>query len=102
MPHHISNKKTPTSIRKKPTRKSLKRLKTELQANASSVETYLGGGNHGYLGLVKIEAECAEIPNTLPFVDPEYPPALTTPVDSTPIQALELKGQDVERKRLCL
>ena len=44
--------KTPTPIRGIPTHKALKRLKTELQANASSVESDLGGGNHGYLGLV--------------------------------------------------
>ena len=56
--------KTPTPIRGEPTHKSLKRLQTESQANASSVETYLGGGNHGYLWLVKIEAENAEIPNS--------------------------------------
>ena len=44
--------KTPTPICSKPIHKSLKRLKLELKANASSVETDLGGGDHGYLGLV--------------------------------------------------
>lgn len=44
--------KTPMLIRGVPTHKSLKRLKAELQANASSIETDLGGGNHRYLGLV--------------------------------------------------
>ena len=44
--------KTPTPIQGTPTNKTLKRLKTELRANASSVESDLGGGNHGYLGLV--------------------------------------------------
>ena len=43
--------KTPTPIRGPPTNKDLKRLKIELQANASSVESDLGGGDHGYLGL---------------------------------------------------
>ena len=44
--------KTPTPINGEPTYKSLKRLKNELRANASSVDTDLGGGDHGYLVLV--------------------------------------------------
>ena len=44
--------KTPTPIRGEPTHKSLNRLKKEVQVNASSVETDLGGGDHGYLRLV--------------------------------------------------
>ena len=43
--------KTPTPIQGTPTNKTLKRLKQELRANASSVESDLGGGDHGYLGL---------------------------------------------------
>ena len=39
--------KTPTPIRGEPTHKALQRLKNELQANASSIETDLGGGDHG-------------------------------------------------------
>ena len=55
--------KTPTPIHGEPTHKSLKRLKLELQANASSVETDLGRGNHGYLGLALTDQEHALIPN---------------------------------------
>ena len=44
--------KTPTPIRGEPSCKLLKRLKIELQANSRSVGTDLGGGNHGYLGLI--------------------------------------------------
>ena len=65
--------KTPTPIRSEPTHKSLKRLKLELQANASSVETDLGGGNHGYLGLVLTDEEYATILHTQSFVAPNYP-----------------------------
>ena len=49
--------KTPTPIQGAPTNKTLKRLKQELQANASSVKLDLGGGDHGYLGLVLTEIE---------------------------------------------
>ena len=88
--------KTPTPIRGEPTNKSLKRLQTELQANASSVETDLGRGNHGYLGLVLLDQEYASIPHTQLFIPPTYPPLLTIPSDTTPIQALELKEQHNE------
>jgi len=77
--------KTPTPIRGEPTHKSLKRLKLELQSNASSVETDLGGGNYGYLGLVLTDEEYATIPNTQPFVAPNYPPTLVIPPTSTQI-----------------
>ena len=45
----------------------------ELQANASSVETDLEGGNHRYLGLVLTDQEYATIPHTAPFILPNYP-----------------------------
>jgi len=38
--------KMPMPIRRELIHKSLKRLKLELQSNASSVETDLGGGNY--------------------------------------------------------
>ena len=74
----------------------------ELQANASSVETDLGGRNHGYLGLVLTNAEYALIPNTQPFIAPNYPSPLVIPAMATQIQALELKEQHEENKRLYL
>ena len=94
--------KTPTPIRGQPNSKSLKRLQTELQANSSSVETDLGGGNHGYLGLLKSDEEYALIPNTQPFDAPTYPAALQLPSTATPIEALELKDAHAEKKRLYL
>lgn len=94
--------KTPTPMRGEPTHKSLKRLKLELQANASSVETDLGGGNHGYLGLALTDQEYASIPNTQPFIAPHCPPPLLIPATSTQLQAIELKEGHNEGKRLCL
>ena len=83
--------KTPTPIHGEPINKALKRLQTKLQANASSNETDLGGGNHGYLALVLTDQEYASIPNTQPFVVPTYPPPLVVPPIATPLQALKLK-----------
>ena len=65
--------KIPTRINSEPTYQSLKRLKTELRANASSVDTDLGGGDHGYLGLVLSDAEYARIsPQPVAFVAPNF------------------------------
>ena len=41
--------KTPTKIQGAPSYKTLKMLKRELRANACSINTDLGDGNHGYL-----------------------------------------------------
>ena len=59
----------PTPITGEPTHKSLKQLKTELRANVSSVDTDLGGGDHGYLGLDLTDVEYGRItPTPQPFV----------------------------------
>ena len=89
-------------IRGEPTNKALKRLKLELQANASSVETDLEGGDHGYCGLVLTDQEYALIPGTQPFIPPMYPSPLDIPNDATPIQVLNLKDQHSEERYLYL
>ena len=88
--------KIPTPIRGEPDHKSLKRLKKELRSNASSVETDLGGGNHGYLALVLTAEVCNATPDTQPFEPPYFPPPLVIPPQATAIQALELKEQHKE------
>ena len=75
--------KASTPIRGEPMHKSLKSLKLELQANASTVETDLGGGNHSYLGLVLNDNEYASIPNIQPFIVPNYLPLLFISAIST-------------------
>ena len=77
---------SPTPISGEPTNKALKRLKNELRANASSVESDLGGGDHGYLGLVLTDVEYANVTNT-PFVAPNFPGTLTIPAVATAVQA---------------
>ena len=78
--------KTPTPIQGTPPNKALKRLKQELRANASSVESDLGGGDHRYLGLVLMDVEYAKISNT-PFVAPTYPTNLRIPGTADQITA---------------
>ena len=84
--------KTPNGINGEPTYKSLKRLKTELRANASSVDTDLGGGDHGYLGLVLSDAEYARIsPTPAAFVAPNFPGALVIDPAFTAMQAVQAR-----------
>ena len=47
----------PTPIIGEPAQYTLKQLKHDLRANASSVDTDLGGGDHGYLGLYLSDVE---------------------------------------------
>ena len=88
--------KTPTPIRGVPTHKALKRLKTELQANVSSVETDLGGRDYGYLGLVLTDAEYVNVPHTQPFTAPNHLNPLAIPPNATAIEALQLKEARTE------
>ena len=78
--------KTPTPIQGTPTYKALNRLKAKLRANASSVETDLGGGNHGYL--VLSDAKYANVSLT-PFLIPAYPAPLNILANATQVQAFK-------------
>ena len=65
-----------TAIRGEPTYETLHHLKKELKANARSVQTTLGGGNHGYLGMILTPAEYLRIASTDPFTRPPNPGVL--------------------------
>ena len=68
----------PTAINREPTNKSIKRLKIEICANASSVDIYLGDGDHGYLDLYLSGVEYAWInPTPTPLEALAQPGALT-------------------------
>ena len=106
-PHHIDYVltyfpfKTPTLVRGEPTYNDLKRIKTELRANASSVESNLGGGNHGHLFLVLSDSEYLQIPGiTAPVQLPTYPDPLTIPITTGAVQAIHLKERHQERVRV--
>ena len=61
-----------TPIVGEPTYQTLKDLKDQLKANATSIPTTLGSGTHGYLGLILSPATYATISPTA-FVEPAYP-----------------------------
>ena len=60
-------------MRGKPTRKTLDEVLDSLIANAASVHTLLGGGNHGYAAICMSAARYNGITNTVPFVTPLSP-----------------------------
>ena len=70
-PYPINSNSTPNA-------NSIRTLKRELYANATSVPTSLGGGNHGHLGLITTAAEYAIITGAgVPaFIPPAQPVAL--------------------------
>ena len=68
-----------TKITGEPNYESLKNSKDELKANAASIPTTLGGGTHGYLGLILSSTAYATIAATQ-FIEPIY----SGPPDSTP------------------
>ena len=78
------------------THSTLKCLKTESQANTSSVETDIGEGNHRCLGLVLTDQECNSIPNMQPFAPPNYPLLLVMPLIATVIEVAQMKEQHNE------
>ena len=66
---------TLTKIDGQPTAANVRKLKREVYANAISVKTPLGGGNHGYLGLVMPAAQYNAMPGTNLFAVPVHPGA---------------------------
>lgn len=67
----------------KPTYQTLRLLVTELVQNTSSIMTELGGGNHGYLGLVLSAAKHLQLTGYVFALHPNPGPILTFPVNPT-------------------
>ena len=74
-----------TKIEGEPTCQILRLIEMELIQNASSILTELGGGNHGYLGLVLSVAKYTELtghvftPHPKPGLIPTFPQNPTQP-----------------------
>jgi hypothetical protein len=62
-----------TSIRGDPTYSSLAQLERECKANAQSLRSNIGNGNHGYLGLVSSPLAYDRVSPDVPFVRPALP-----------------------------
>ena len=91
----------PSPINGEPTNKTLKRLQKELRANSSSVETDLGGGDHGYLGLILADLEYMKIvPRPDRFDAPTWPGELVIDASATPVEAVHEKEKHRELMRV--
>ena len=75
-----------TTIHRESTYETLHHLKNELKANTSSVPTNLGGGNHGYLGMVLTQAEYHRILPNNPLIRPPNPGVLVPNPNGTAAQ----------------
>ena len=51
-PHPIIGK-----VKGKPDREQIKKIEKKIQENAASVQSTLGGGNHGHLGLTMTDTD---------------------------------------------
>lgn len=94
-----------------PTYPKLKTLRQTLKANAASIECTLGGGQHGYLGLIltpaqynrivppaEVEGE-AQPPNS--WIDPDAPPTHPDiPANATQHIARDRQAAHTEAKRV--
>ena len=89
---------TPRIIRGEPTHQDLKRLNTELRANASSIDSDLGGGDHGYLGLVLTAPEYTAVCTTA-FTPPTFPAPLTLSATATAVEAAVTRDERQDRIR---
>ena len=69
-----------------------------MRANASSVKSDLGGGGHGYLGLVLDNVKYNTVSNTVFQAPPAYPTALSVPTTATQVKALILREQHKKKQ----
>ena len=74
-----------TKIHGEPAYDDIRQLRTVIYQNAASVNSDLGGGLHGHLGMVMDANTYATLTNT-PWVDPPEPPA-TVPLPNNPTGA---------------
>ena len=88
-----------TPIRGEPTAETLLNLTNELKANARSVNSHLGGGNHGHLGLILSPADYAHLSNVA-FQRPIHPGILTIPPNTTQHMSNTLRETHKEALRL--
>ena len=75
-----------TKIHGQPTYKSLQNILTELKANAGSVPSTLGGGQHGHLGLLLSDARYTALAQAIQWVTPANPGVFVIPAMATAAQ----------------
>ena len=86
----------PTKIHGRPTYLQIKKLEKELIQYATNITTDLGGGAHGYLGLVKTANEYNRITGTN-FLIPVRPPDLQIAQGTTGHESFRVQQEHYRR-----
>ena len=80
---------TPLDTSTRPTPRTIRLLRQELYANACSVRSTMGGGNHGHLGMLMPNEEYVLISNGgIPYVAPDGPPQVPTYAGTAAVVAI--------------
>ena len=79
-----------TPIQGQPKYASMKVIKDEMKANATSVATDLGGGANGHLGLMTTPIDYTNV-SVIPYVRPVHPGALIIPLGTTQHESTRLR-----------
>lgn len=88
-----------TRITGRPTYETLNELRSQLKANAASVYSNLGGGQHGHLFLTISPAQFAML-SDVPFTRPVHPGPLIIPPGTTAAMTATITAQHSEQIRL--
>ena len=89
-----------TRIHGQPTTADLITLKRQVQANASTVHTTLGGGHNGHLGMTCRPSVYAMVPNSTPYHRPNAPQPLQVQAGATQYQIQQARDVHAEAVRL--
>ena len=89
-----------TKIHGEPSTGTLLTLQNEIKANAQTVNSVLGAGAHGYLGLVCTPPVYATIPGTAPYICLVNPGALNLQPNATQYQISQARDVHYKSTRL--
>lgn len=84
----------------KPTYEKLRELKKHLKANAANVQSDLGGGAFGHLGLVLDDATYQALTNNQQYTRPPHPGPLAIQAGTAHHEAVRLREEHAENVRL--
>ena len=88
-----------TRIHGQPSHPSLKIIKDEMKANASSVTSDLGGGSNGHLGLMLTQLEYSSV-SAVEYIKPVHPGVLVIPAGTSQHESTRLRDEHKEDIRL--
>ena len=94
-----ANWKQVTKIHGRPSFLQLRKLEKELTINASKVQSDLGGGMHGHLGMIKSPEDYTTIAPGQPYIFPAQPPPLEIPAGTTQAATFTLQQHMLDTEK---